>query len=404
MGVELEPVFSLVSRRCGSALSKQQRERIGHLADSLRRGRSVAEFVEHLEAHGQLELLELMATASVHKTDLFRDEAQLEALEEHVLEPLARTGRPLQVWSAGCATGEEVATLLLLLARVGAHPASRVLGTDLSTSALAKAKHLTFSNEAMRRVPAALVAKHFSQHDGRMVLSPRLAAQARFQQHNLVETPYPFSDAGTVFDVVVCRNVLIYFTVDAAERTVGLLAERLAPQGTLVLSAAEPILKPRADLETVRFGGTFFYARRDRVREPEPEPLPPPRPSAPVAAPVAPTRPTPQPSPPARASTTPEEEGDQLFSLVLDWSAAGQPDVETEAGLRKALYLSPQLAAARYCLGLLLEQRGLRADATTEYRRALSLLDQGQARATPFFLNTGRLTTACRLALARVSR
>ncbi len=400
MAVELDPLFALVSRRCGSALSKQQRERIGHLADTLRRGRSVAEFVAHLEAHGQLELLELMAAASVHKTDLFRDEAQLEALEQPVLEPLARTGRPLQLWSAGCATGEEVATLLLLLARVGAHPASRVLGTDLSTSALAKAKHLTFSNEAMRRVPAALVAKHFSQHDGRMVLSPRLAAQARFQQHNLVETPYPFSDAGTAFDVVVCRNVLIYFTVDAADRTVGLLAERLALHGTLVLSAAEPILKPRADLETVRFGGTFFYARRDRMREPEP--IPPPRPSAPVAPP----RPAPEPSPPTavRASLAPEEEGDQLFSLVLDWSAAGQPDVETEAGLRKALYLSPQLAAARYCLGLLLEQRGLRADATTEYRRALSLLDHGQARATPFFLNTERLTTACRLALARVSR
>lgn len=404
MAVELDPLFSLVSRRCGSALSKQQRERIAHLSDTLRRGRSVAEFVAHLEAHGQLELLELMATASVHKTDLFRDEAQLEALEQHVLEPLARTGRPLQLWSAGCATGEEVATLLLLLARVGAHPASRVLGTDLSTSALAKAKHLTFSNEAMRRVPAALVAKHFTQHDGRMALSPRLAAQARFQQHNLVETPYPFSDAGTAFDVVVCRNVLIYFTVDAADRTVGLLAERLAPQGTLVLSAAEPILKPRADLETVRFGGTFFYGRRDRVREPEP--LPPPRPSAPAAVPVAPARATAEPSapPPVRPSITPEEEGDQLFSLVLDWSAAGQPDVETEAGLRKALYLSPQLAAARYCLGLLLEQRGLRADATTEYRRALSLLDQGHARTTPFFLNTGRLTTACRLALARVSR
>ena len=402
MAVELDPLFSLVSRRCGSALSKQQRERVAQLAETLRRGRSVEEFVAHLEGHGQLELFELMATASVHKTDLFRDEAQLEALEQHVLEPLARTGRPLQLWSAGCATGEEVATLLLLLARVGAHPASRVLGTDLSTSALAKAKHLTFSNEAMRRVPAALVAKHFSQRDGGMVLSPRLAAQARFQQHNLVETPYPFSDAGTAFDVVVCRNVLIYFTVEAADRTVGLLAERLAPQGTLVLSAAEPILKPRADLETVRFGGTFFYARRDRVREPEP--LPPPRPSAPMAAPAAPVRPTPEPSFPVRAPITPEEEGDQLFSLVLDWSAAGQPDVETEAGLRKALYLSPQLAAARYCLGLLLEQRGLRADATTEYRRALSLLDQGQARATAFFLNTERLTTACRLALARVSR
>jgi len=402
VGVELDPLFSLVSRRCGSALSTQQRDRVAHLAEGLRRGRSLPEFVAHLEDRGHLELLELMAAASVHKTDLFRDEAQLEALEQHVLEPLARTGRALQLWSAGCATGEEVATLLLLLARVGANPASRVLGTDLSEAALVKARHLTFSDEAMRRVPASLVAKHFIERANGMALSPRLAAQARFQQHNLVETPYPLSDAGAPFDVIVCRNVLIYFTVDAADRTVGLLAERLATEGTLVLSAAEPILRPRIDLETVRFGATFFYFRKDRPRA-QVSP-PPPRPITPI---VAPSAPSPSPSPlaePARPVLAPEDEGDQLFSLVLDWSAAGQPDVETEAGLRKALYLSPQLAAARYCLGLLLERRGLRADATTEYRRASSLLEQGQARATPFFLNAVRLTTACRLALARVSR
>lgn len=399
MGAELDPLFSLVSRRCGSALSKQQRERVAQLAEGLRHGRSVPEFVAHLEDRGHLELLELMAAASVHKTDLFRDEAQLEALEHHVLEPLARTGRALQLWSAGCATGEEVATLLLLLARVGANPASRVLGTDLSEAALVKARQLTFSGEAMRRVPPSLIAKSFVERATGMALAPRLAAQARFQQHNLIETPYPFSDAGTPFDVIVCRNVLIYFTVEAADRTVGLLAERLTSEGTLVLSAAEPILKPRADLETVRIGGTFFYARRDRPPAEVPF-APPPRPSAPIVAP-APVVAEPIT---ARAVTAPEDEGDQLFSLVLEWSAAGQADAETEAGLRKALYLSPQLAAARYCLGLLLEQRGLRADATTEYRRALSLLEQGQARATPFFLNAERLTTACRLALARVSR
>ena len=97
----------------------------------------------------------------------------------------------------------------------------------------------------------------------------------------------------------------------------------------------------------------------------------------------------------------PEEEGRQLFELVLQWAAAGESDVETEAGLRKALYLAPDLAAARYMLGLLLEQRDALADAASEYRRAIAALDGG-SRPTPFFLNSQRLRQACAIALARL--
>jgi chemotaxis protein methyltransferase CheR len=239
----------------------------------------------------------------------------------------------------------------------------------------------------------------FQQSGEGFVLDRRLAASARFERHNLVETPYPFPDVGPAFDVIVCRNVLIYFTAEAAERTVGLLAERLGDGGTLVLSAAEPILKPRPELETLRVGGTFFYRpRRAPVSEaPSPPthqpPVPPPRPSAPV--PVDPQRFTPR---------SPVDEGVELFSLVLEWSAAGQADEETAAGLRKALYLAPDLAAARYCLGLLLEQQGRRADATTEYRRAVASLEAGRAPPTAFFLNVERLERACRVALDRLTR
>ncbi|MCU0695279.1 MAG: chemotaxis protein CheR [Myxococcaceae bacterium] len=398
----LEPLFSLVTRRSGSALSRQQRERVAEAARPLLEGRTALELVAHLDGReGARDLLTLLSAASVHKTDLFRDEGQLEALEHHVLAPLVREGRPLELWSAGCATGEEVATLLLLLARVGAHPDSRVLGTDLSSLALARARTLAFSAEAMRRVPGPLAAQHFEREGEVFRLSQRLAGRARFLQHNLMETPYPFAEAARGFDVIMCRNVLIYFTPEAAERTVGALAERLAPSGTLVLSAAEPILKPRADLETVRVGGTFFYApRRPGLPRPPIEALPPPRPSAPVP-PVAKAPPPPRDEP---VATSPEQEGEALFSLVMEWAAAGQGDAQTEAGLRKALYLAPDLAAARYCLALLLDQQGLRADAATEYRRALAVLESGRARATPFFLNPERLAAACRRALERRDR
>jgi len=398
---ELEPLFALVSERTGSALSKQQRERVTRAVQPMLRTHAPAALVTHLERReGAVALLELLSAVSVHKTDLFRDEAQLEALEQHVLAPLAQTGRALQLWSAGCATGEEAATLVLLLAKVGANPASRVLATDLSPAALELARRFTFADEAMRRVPKALATAHFERRETGWVLSSRLARQVRFSQHNLTETPYPFPESGTVFDVIVCRNVLIYFTPEAAERTVGWLAERLGPAGTLVLSAAEPILKPRADLVTLRVGATFFYAPRGsapvEVSEPPPVQVPPQLPE-PVRVARMESAVT-EPPPPSAV-----DEGEALFSLVLDWSAAGQSDPETEAGLRKALYLAPELASARYCLGLLLERQGQRADATTEYRRALADLEGGRARSTAFFLNPDRLMAACRVAISRLS-
>lgn len=390
----LEAVFELVCRRSGCALSSQQRERVQRVVEARLSGRAPAHWCAFLDSReGSHTLLELLSAVSVHKTDLFRDEAQLEALAEHVLAPLAMAQRPLRLWSAGCATGEEVATLLLLLDRVGAHPASRVLGTDLSPAALGQARRLTFTAEALRRVPAVLAAKFRKTPTG-YELDRALAARASFEPHNLMETPYPFPAGGGGFDVVVCRNVLIYFTPEATEHVVAHLAQRLAPGGTLVLSAAEPLLRPRADLETRRVAGAFFYVpRTESAPAPQLPPVKPPRASAlPVTPPVAALPPT---------APSPEDEAAQLFALVMEWAAEGQGDA-TEAGLRKVLYLAPELAAARYCLGLVLERSGRRADATTEYRRALSSLEQGRARATPFFLNPDRLTEACRLALARL--
>lgn len=437
----LEAICAYVAERTGTNLSRQQRERLSRAAaEALGQGEPNA-FVERLKSReGARELAELMSTISVHKTDLFRDEQQLGALKDHVLRDLATTGRPLRLWSAGCSTGEEVATLLILLAEVGAHPSSSVLGSDIAPGALATARRLTFGEDAMRRVPPSVRQRWFHAAEEGVALAPELAARARFQQHNLMDTPYPFADDGELFDVIVCRNVFIYFTPEAVDRVVGLFAERLRPGGVLVLSAAEPILQARRDLETRRLKTAFFYVRPDPARSPpeprasspspvprasSPSPVPrasspapaprpsnPPRASAPSPVPSSPRPSAPPPAPRPSASgpisgeylvpLSPEEEGRHLFELVLDWAAAGEREDETEAGLRKALYLAPELAAARYLLGLLLEQRGARADAASEYRRALALVEAGRAMPSAFFLNNARLGAACRIALARL--
>jgi chemotaxis protein methyltransferase CheR len=390
---DLDLLVQFVGSRTGTRLSRQQRER---LAVEGAKHADVPAWLERLQAReGALELARLLAVVSVHKTDLFRDEQQLEALQQHVLRPLVAEGRPLRLWSAGCSTGEEVATLLVLLAEAGAHGESSVLGSDLSAHALEQARRLCFQPQVLARVPAPLLERYFRGG----ALLPLLQARARFLQHNLVERPYPFalsaSGESGPFDVIVCRNVLIYFTAEAARETVNAFVERLRPGGVLVLSTAEPLLDPVPGLTTLRVPGAFFYQRAapgQAPPAPPPAPLPP-RPSAPKPRAVV-TGEVP-------VFVPPEEEGRKLFELVLEWAAEGEDHPETEGGLRRALYLSPRLAGARYLLGLILERRGAVSEASAEYRRALQLVESSTAAPSAFFLNNERLAKACRVALQR---
>ena len=399
-----------------------------------RRGASSARYLLFLQSPaGAAQLAELIDAISVQKTELFRDEAQLEALRTHVLAPLvARARRPLRVWSAGCATGEEVATLLVLLAEAGADPGSTVLGTDMSETAIARARELCFSAEQLQRVPPGLRERWFLPvGPGRFSLLTPLKERASFLVHNLMEVAYPAPAEGRGFDLILCRNVLIYFTPESLTRVVECLTERLAPEGLLVLSTSEPLLRAPPSVRTLRFEDAFFHGRAP----PEPPPLPAalrpsqsglpavrrPSESGLPAVPLRPSqsglpavlRPSQSGLPSVSPSRTPSEKdgapppqsADALFSQVLEKAADGaRLDPQTEETLRRCLVLDPDLAAARYLLGMVFEQRAAWSEAASEYRRALRSLEEGRARVTPFYLNNARLQVACARAIERTER
>jgi chemotaxis protein methyltransferase CheR len=425
---QLSPVAAYVAERTGSSLSIQQVSRLRAIVDARVGAVSEDEYLAYLQSPaGAADLADLMSAIAVHKTDLFRDEVQLRAFELAVLRPLARSAtRPLHLWSAGCATGEEVATLLILLAECGAHAQSTVLGSDISESALRQARDLAFHPASLKRVPEAIRQRYFANRGGRVQLAEELRDRAHFVRHNLMDAPYPVSPAGQGFDIIFCRNVLIYFTEAAFDRVVDGLTDRLKMGGTLVLSAAEPLLRPKESLALLKCDEAFFYARqvprvpgstppngftpipRPPLHAPRPRPVETPRSAIPAA--VTPQGPMPAmqtPQVPMRAVATPPPdepavEARKIFELVLEWAAAGDAEPQTEQGLRKCLYLDPHFAQARYLLGMLLEQRGERAEAATEYRRAAAALREGRSRPTPFFLNDERLQVACKIALERL--
>jgi chemotaxis protein methyltransferase CheR len=181
----------------------------------------------------------LINVATIGETHFFRDLEALDALSDWMVDRFAEVRRPLQVWCTGCSSGEE-AYSLAILANERMCPI-KILATDVDTDGLAAARQGRYDDWSLRKVSPALRAKYLV--DGRVNESLRAKVEAR--EHNLLDpTPKPWGG----FDIVLCRNVLIYFNGARALETVERLLEALAPGGLLVLGGAEAasLQPPRA--------------------------------------------------------------------------------------------------------------------------------------------------------------
>src|SRR5690606_9548967 len=152
---------------------------------------------------------ELVARLVVHESHFLRDRSQMDLIRS-VLADLARTtSHRIRIWSAGCAGGEEAHTLALLGVEAGLGGRLRVLGTDVSAPAIERARAGRYSAWSLRSVPDDVAARWFHHHAGTMVVREDARSLVRFEVRNLLDPP------GGRFDLVLCRNVLMYLTPDA---------------------------------------------------------------------------------------------------------------------------------------------------------------------------------------------
>jgi chemotaxis protein methyltransferase CheR len=209
---------------------------------------------------GAGELAALVEAVRVGESRLFRHRPQVAALIDVVVPALraritGRAGRTVRVWSAGCAAGEEPYTLAVVLARALPGAAIEILATDVSADALEQARAACYPREAIEAVPAAW--RDGFVVDGDVVrVRPELARCVRFERRNLVDGVQPRG-----FDLVWCRNVLIYFTPEARRRALDALIGALEPGGHLFVGYSET-LRDVAGLEPVRSGEAVCYVRR----------------------------------------------------------------------------------------------------------------------------------------------
>jgi len=206
---------------------------------------------------GGAELAGLIEALLVHETYLFRELAALTVLVDGHLAPIVRAGNRARVWSTACSTGEEPYTLAMLLDARGVLGAVEIVATDLSPVAIATARQGRLGRRALRDGhPAELAARYTEAGPHGIAIAPRIRAAVQFSTANLIDPPAP---ALGVFDVILCRNVLIYFADDQILRVIDRLAALLAPDGLIAVGASESLLRFGTRLVSEERGGSFFY-------------------------------------------------------------------------------------------------------------------------------------------------
>ncbi|MCY7816678.1 CheR family methyltransferase [Bacillus haynesii] len=210
------------------------------------------EFALALEKNEAL-LQETLDRMTINVSEFYRNYKRWEVLEKTIL-PLLKPAKTLKVWSAACSTGEEPYTLSMILSRQKGLSDYQIIATDIDDKVLAKAKEGVYQERSLQEVPKEMKELYFTQDGSRFAVKDEIRKNIRFQKHNLLADPYEKD-----FDIIVCRNVLIYFTEEAKEKIYHKFSGSLKNNGVLFVGSTEQIFNPE------KYGfqstDTFFYQK-----------------------------------------------------------------------------------------------------------------------------------------------
>jgi chemotaxis protein methyltransferase CheR len=405
----LQRLVGMIRERTGNVIPPSRLPFLEEVAQ--RRAQSkglpaIEEYVRALEADQMAaEWENLIPLVTIKESYFFRAPQQWEIIRNQVLPELlqARAAtRQLRIWSAACARGEEPATLAMILAeeKALAHWSWSILATDVDEDALAGARLGLYGDRAVGQVPPELLGRYFSRRGKLYELSAEIRSRIHYMPLNLAHPPFdlPYPE----LDLILLRNVLIYFRRPLQRRVVLQVGQTLAKDGYLFLGASETLWQVQEELEPVDLGSCFCYRHR---RETAPmAPAPPKRVHPPViqepATRIQPivvpdsrerdsrlrSRPTngsghgQNGAPPAVLPRTPEPAepialplGVQERLLQAARSLAGNRIEEAGQAIGQVLALDPSEPAAHALEGFLHDVTGRTDDAVASYRAALYL-------------------------------
>ncbi len=218
------------------------------------------EYAEYVFSPGGLdnEVVHLLDVVTTNKTDFFREPRHYDVLTKTVLPELLKRkpkGEPLKIWSAACSSGEEPYTLAIVMsefARENDCPPFSILGTDVSTHVLYKALDAIYKEQTIKDVPEEIKKKYFLRSRDSAKPVVRLTKKTRdivsFKRLNFMEPAY---DIDKDFDIIFCRNVMIYFDRPTQEVVINRLCRHIKPEGYLFMGHSETLMGIRAPLKQI---------------------------------------------------------------------------------------------------------------------------------------------------------
>lgn len=266
---EFRLLRDLINRHCGIVLSPEQRpiierrlrERLGFHGLQ-----SFGEYYQLLRSpdRGREELDEAMDIVTINETYFYREDYQLCALQSEIIPmlqkpPMSRAN--MAFWCAGCSTGEEVYSVAMLASEAGLVGGTdiRIFGSDISRRCIAHARRAVYGATSFRTLPVSLKRKYFLERPDGLHVTEELRPWCHFGHLNLLD-PAKASVVGRA-DVILCRNVLIYFDDASRRRVIEMFYERLVPGGFLLLGHAESLLNVTTAFELVHLRNDLVYRK-----------------------------------------------------------------------------------------------------------------------------------------------
>ncbi|MCM1086827.1 MAG: protein-glutamate O-methyltransferase CheR [Muribaculaceae bacterium] len=192
---------------------------------------------------------------TINVSEFYRNPEQWQIMDKDIIpEMIQKFGKNLKIWSAACSTGDEPYSLVMALSRHLPLEQIKIFATDLDKQVIAKAKTGLYSEKSIASVPDDLKKKYFTKIGPSYQISKDIKARVEFKEHNLLKDTYP-----TDCHLIVCRNVLIYFTEEAKEEVFRKFQKSLKPGGFLFIGSTEQIINYKEIGYTRK--NSFFYGK-----------------------------------------------------------------------------------------------------------------------------------------------
>ncbi|MCM3539413.1 CheR family methyltransferase [Priestia endophytica] len=245
-----------IKKKTGIDLSLYKEPQMKRRLTSLYQKRHASSFMDFYRALCEKDeiLQEFPDRFTINVSEFYRNGSKWVELEKKILVPMLQKKHSLKIWSAACSTGEEPYTIAMILAQFLPLKSIRILATDIDETVLKKARKGVYGERELQELPLHMKTKYFTYREGLYYISEDIKNTVVFKKHDLLQDPFQSN-----YDLIVCRNVLIYFTDVAKHALYEKMSQSLKKGGVLFVGSTEQIFN------TSSYGLTcsrpFFYRK-----------------------------------------------------------------------------------------------------------------------------------------------